>query len=73
MQYVIIGNSTAATFAIEGIRAIDRAGSITVISDETRPAYGRPLISYYLYGRIRLENGADRPASFYADNGVTLK
>ena len=73
MQYVIIGNSTAATFAIEGIRAVDRAGSITVISDETRPAYGRPLISYYLYGRIRLENTAYRPASFYTDNGVTLK
>lgn len=73
MQYVIIGNSTAATFAIEGIRAIDRAGSITVISDETRPAYGRPLISYYLYGRIRLENTNYRSASFYTDNGVTLK
>lgn len=73
MQYVIIGNSTAATFAIEGIRAVDKAGSITVISDETRPAYGRPLISYYLYGRIRPENTAYRPASFYTDNGVTLK
>ena len=73
MQYVIIGNSTAATFAIEGIRAIDKAGSITVISDETRPAYGRPLISYYLYGRIKLENTDYRSASFYTDNGVTLK
>ena len=73
MQYVIIGNSTAATFAIEGIRAVDRAGSITVISDETRPAYGRPLISYYLYGRIRLENTDYRPASFYTDNSVTVK
>ena len=73
MQYVIIGNSTAATFAIEGIRAIDMAGSITVISDETRPAYGRPLISYYLYGRIKLENTDYRSASFYTDNGVTLK
>ena len=73
MQYVIIGNSTAATFAIEGIRAVDKAGSITVISDETRPAYGRPLISYYLYGRIKLENTAYRSASFYTDNGVTLK
>ena len=73
MQYVIIGNSTAATFAIEGIRAVDKAGSITVISDETRPAYGRPLISYYLYGRIKLENTDYRYASFYTDNGVTLK
>lgn len=73
MQYVIIGNSTAATFAIEGIRAVDRAGSIIVISDETRPAYGRPLISYYLYGRIKLENTDYRSASFYTDNGVTVK
>ena len=73
MQYVIIGNSTAATFAIEGIRAVDKAGSITVISDETRPAYGRPLISYYLYGRIKLENTDYRSASFYMDNGVTVK
>lgn len=73
MQYVIIGNSTAATFAIEGIRAVDRAGSITVISDETRPAYGRPLISYYLYGRIKLENTDYRSASFYTDNGVAVK
>ena len=73
MQYVIIGNSTAATFAVEGIRAVDKAGSITVISDETRPAYGRPLISYYLYGRIKLENTAYRPASFYTDNGVAVK
>ena len=73
MQYVIIGNSTAATFAIEGIRAVDKAGSITVISDETRPAYGRPLISYYLYGRIKLENTDYRSASFYTDNGVAVK
>ena len=73
MQYVIIGNSTAATFAIEGIRAVDKAGSITVISDETRPAYGRQLISYYLYGRIKLENTDYRSASFYTDNGVTVK
>ena len=73
MQYVIIGNSTAATFAIEDIRAVDRAGSIIVISDETRPAYGRPLISYYLYGRIKLENTDYRPASFYTDNGVAVK
>lgn len=73
MQYVIIGNSTAATFAIEGIRAVDKAGSITVISDETRPAYGRPLISYYLCGRIKLENTDYRSASFYTDNGVAVK
>ena len=73
MQYVIIGNSTAATFAVEGIRAQDKRGKIVILSDEARPAYGRPLISYYLYGRIALENTAYRPASFYEENAVEVR
>ena len=46
MEYVIIGNSTAAVAAAEAIRAKDAAGGITMISDETHHTYGRPLISY---------------------------
>ena len=34
MRYVIIGNSTAAIGAIEGIRKVDQEGTITLISDE---------------------------------------
>ena len=60
MKYVIIGNSTAATYAIEGIRSRDAKGKITVISDEKHAAYGRPLISYYLYGRTDLAHIAYR-------------
>ena len=48
MKYVIIGNGTAAVACIEGIRSLDKTGGITVISGENRPAYCRPLISYYL-------------------------
>lgn len=72
-RYVIIGNSTAATFAIEGIRSLDGEGSVTVLSEESRPAYGRPLISYYLYGKIALDRMAYRPASFYEENNVTVR
>lgn len=72
MDYVIIGNSTAATFAIEGIRSVDREGKITVISAENRPAYGRPLISYYLYGKIPLDRVDYRAPSFYEDNKVEV-
>ncbi len=71
-RYVIIGNSTAATFAIEGIRSVDPEGTLTVISEENRPAYGRPLISYYLYGKIAKENLSYRPAEFYENNNVAL-
>ncbi|GAE87024.1 hypothetical protein [Acetivibrio straminisolvens] len=34
MKYVIIGNSTAAVGAVEGIRKIDMEGEITIISKE---------------------------------------
>ena len=33
MNYVIIGNSAAATGCVEGIRQIDKTGDITVISN----------------------------------------
>lgn len=72
MKYVLIGNSAAATYAIEGIRSVDREGEITVVSEENRPAYGRPLISYYLYGKVNPENMNYRPACFYRENGVKL-
>ncbi|MCD7729487.1 MAG: FAD-dependent oxidoreductase [Clostridia bacterium] len=72
MKYVLIGNSTAAIACIEGIRSIDTDGEIVVISSENHAAYGRPLISYYLLGRIKKENMAYRPADFYTKNGVEL-
>lgn len=71
-EYVLIGNSTAAVFAIEGIRSRDGEGRITVISQENRPAYGRPLISYYLYGKIGEREMNYRPAEFYEKNNVEL-
>lgn len=72
MKYVIIGNSTAALYAVEGIRSVDKKGKITIVSDEKHPAYGRPLISYYLYGKIDLEHIGYRPADFYEKMGVDL-
>ena len=53
MEYVIIGNSTAGIAAAESIRKLDQAGSITILSDEAFPTYGRPLISYHRLGKIR--------------------
>lgn len=72
MNYVIIGNSSAAIGCIEGIRKVDQKGSITVISDEPYHAYGRPLISYYLKGSVSLEQMNYRSKTFYEDNKCTL-
>lgn len=72
MRYVIIGGSVASVGAIEGIRKFDREGSITVISEEPYPYYSRPLISYYLAGRIKKEELYYRKPEFYQQNQVKV-
>lgn len=71
-KYVIIGNSIAAVGTVEGIRSIDKDGSITIISGENHHVYGRPLISYYLQGRTCPEKMLYRPADFYEKNGCDV-
>ncbi len=70
MKYVIIGNSAAAVGCIEGLRKCDKSGSITVISDEKHHVYSRPLISYYLAGKVKPENMVYRKKDFYEKNNV---
>ncbi len=69
MEYVIVGNSTAAVGAIEGIRSLDMSGNITVISNEPHHTYSRPLISYLLQGKTDRQRMKYRADSFYDDNG----
>lgn len=71
MNYVIIGNSAAAVGTIAGIREFDSTGNITVISDEKYHTYSRPLISYWLQGKVNDKNIMYRPADYYEQNGVT--
>ena len=71
-KYVIAGNGTAAVGCIEGIRSVDGCGQITVISDEDRPVYSRPLISYYLEGRTDPERMRYRGPGFYENNGCEV-
>ncbi len=70
MQYMIIGNSTAAVAAAEQIRRNDGKGKITMISDEPYHTYGRPLISYYLLGKTDAERMKYRPSDFYERNRI---
>ncbi len=70
MDYVIVGNGVASIGAIEGIRRYDAAGDITVVSRERFPTYGRPLISYYLAGKIGEEQMTLRSPAFYEKNRV---
>jgi len=73
MKYVIIGNGIASIGAIEGIRKVDTENTILVIGAEDSPAYGRPLISYLLAGKINADRLALRPREFYEKSDVSLK
>ena len=44
-DYVIVGGGLAAISAVDGIRAIDPAGSIAMFTDEPDPPYHRPPLS----------------------------
>lgn len=70
MKYVIIGNSAAAIGTVEGIRQYDADGAITIISDEPHHTYSRPLISYWISGKVEDNNIYYRDENFYAKNNV---
>ncbi|MGI6109715.1 MAG: NAD(P)/FAD-dependent oxidoreductase [Eubacteriaceae bacterium] len=69
-DYLVIGNSAAGIGTVQGIRSIDRSGSIVLLSDEAHHTYSRPLISYWLQGRVEPQNMIYRDLDFYADYGV---
>jgi NAD(P)H-nitrite reductase large subunit len=73
MDYVIIGNSAAAVGCIEGLRKCDKEGHITVISNEPHHVYSRPLISYYLAGKVKPDNMVYRKKDFYEKFNVDTK
>jgi len=69
MRYVIIGNSIASVGCIEGIRKVDSVGEIIVISSEPYHIYSRPLISYWLAGKIK--DISYRPRDYYERYNIT--
>lgn len=52
-RYVILGNSAAGRSAARAIRALDRGGRITVLSEEEVPLYVRPMLPDFIGGMSR--------------------
>jgi len=73
-KYVIIGASAAGISAAKEIRAVDESGSITVISDDSREPYFRPLLSELIADpEIEKKNGFNiNKPEWYKDNAITL-
>ena len=69
-KYVIVGASAAGIGAVEAIREIDPAGTITIISDEQCPPYSRPMISDLVSGKADFSEMMCREHEFWAKNDV---
>jgi NAD(P)H-nitrite reductase large subunit len=72
INYLIIGNSAAGINAAESIRQIDKKGSIAIVSEESCPAYSRPLISYFLGNKVSADGMYYKNESFYKENDIEL-
>jgi NAD(P)H-nitrite reductase large subunit len=69
-KYLIIGNSAGGIGAAEAIREVDKAGAITIVSDESYPTYSRPLISKHLAEGRLLERMLFRLPDFYEKGNI---
>ena len=65
LDYVIIGNSAAGVAAAESIRKIDKKGKISIFTDEKYLNYSKPLITYFLSGKLDLQKVYFKDSGFY--------
>ncbi|MBC7340173.1 MAG: NAD(P)/FAD-dependent oxidoreductase [Firmicutes bacterium] len=70
MNYVVVGSSAAGLSAIHAIRKLDPCGNITVVDEESRPAYSRVLLTHYIAGRVAERDLFLVEEAFYRSYGV---
>ncbi|KNZ43132.1 NAD(P)/FAD-dependent oxidoreductase [Acetobacterium bakii] len=72
-KYVIIGNSAAAIGGVQGIRKGDLENEILILTAEPWQTYSRPLISYWLQGKVKREKMYYREPSFFTENNCQVR
>jgi 3-phenylpropionate/trans-cinnamate dioxygenase ferredoxin reductase subunit len=71
-DYLIVGAGLAGAAAIEGIRELDCAGSISMIGAENHLPYNRPPLSKKLwFGKTEVKDIFVHDQAFYDQNGVS--
>jgi 3-phenylpropionate/trans-cinnamate dioxygenase ferredoxin reductase subunit len=71
---VVVGAGQAGSSCVAKLRSEGFTGNITLVGGEPVPPYQRPPLSKaYLLGDMEEERLYLRPASFYADNNITLR
>lgn len=73
-KYIIVGGGLAGASAVEGIRELDKDGSILLIGDERHMPYDRPPLTKKLwFGKMTLEKVFLKDTAFYESSKVDLK
>ncbi|MFB3896739.1 MAG: NAD(P)/FAD-dependent oxidoreductase [bacterium] len=72
-KYIIIGGGLTGVSAIEGIRELDKTGSILLVGQETPMPYDRPPLSKKLwFGKKQVADIFLHDQKYYDDTGVKL-
>ncbi len=72
-SYAIVGGGLAGASAMQGIRELDKEGTILLIGGEQHLPYDRPPLSKKLwFGQKTVEEIFLHPREFYCQNGVDL-
>jgi NAD(P)H-nitrite reductase large subunit len=72
-KYVIVGASAAGIAAVEAIRKVDPAGTITVITEEACAHYSRPMISDLVSGKADLQKMNCKADGFWKENNAEAR
>lgn len=72
-KYIIIGAGIAAVSAAEGIREIDREGSILMIGEEPIPAYSRPMLTKTPLRSYELGRTIVHGSEWYEEQKIELR
>jgi 3-phenylpropionate/trans-cinnamate dioxygenase ferredoxin reductase subunit len=72
-RYLIVGGGLAGGRACQGIRRIDKEGSVALVTAEPHVPYERPALSKgYLAGREELDHVYVKEAAYYEENQIDL-
>jgi len=72
-NHLIIGNGVAGTTAAESIRKLDKAGKITIVTEESTPFYYRMRLPDFISGDLAEDKLSAKKDQWYKDQGIELK
>ncbi|NOX34746.1 MAG: NAD(P)/FAD-dependent oxidoreductase [Deltaproteobacteria bacterium] len=72
-HYVIVGGSAAGMAAAHTLRKKDKAGIITVLSDEKSPPYFRPMIPYIINGKKKASHITLSGNGMFTEQGIDVR